>query len=158
MHFFLIARNPSSHLIFSLIFYYIRLGLPSSDHSISEKDFQRIKNERREHLANANESRLLLKNAEEHQQEIGARIKNIEKSINILQLSLLGSRSKQDQIRAMFLVMRDLGAQVRNINSFLTKFYDKLWLIDDQKEVVELLQPLGELISMLSRKPRQNGR
>lgn len=122
------------------------------------KDFQRVKNERSAQLASVNERKQLLKIAETNLNKIAIRLLDIEQSLNIIQSSLVSARLKQEQIRTMYLVLRDLGAQVRNIGVFLVKFYDKLRLVNDQQEVVKMLQPLGELIQILSRKPRQNKR
>lgn len=102
------------------------------------------------------ETQQLLQSAENKLRNVFARNMAVQRSVVNTKKNISTVQSKLNQSRVTYILLRDLGVQMRNIFNFLTQFSEKLNVIPDQ-ELLVLLRPLGELTRLLSRRQPFNG-
>ncbi|XP_046654422.1 uncharacterized protein LOC124347623 isoform X2 [Daphnia pulicaria] len=124
-------------------------GLASPGIYFNERDIRRFERDRDAWRSQANERRHTLQVAENNHREIVSRQKDTEQSIRHTQTSLSSARLSLQELQKDYLVLSSLGAEMRNISTFLFSLNGELSVVHGQQQLMVLFQPLLESIDSL---------
>lgn len=138
--------------MFSIDFWnscYTKTGLATPGLVLNERDIQKLKRDRDAWQAQANERRQLLQVAENNLREISTRQQATEESIQKTRAILVSSQAILEQLRAQYAILGGLGAQIRNVSTFLFSLNGEIGVIHGQQQLMVLFSPLLESVNSL---------
>ncbi|KAK4016763.1 hypothetical protein OUZ56_031730 [Daphnia magna] len=124
-------------------------GLATPGLVLNERDIQKLKRDRDAWQAQANERRQLLQVAENNLREISTRQQATEESIQKTRAILVSSQAILEQLRAQYAILGGLGAQIRNVSTFLFSLNGEMGVIHGQQQLMVLFSPLLESVNSL---------
>ncbi|XP_057366941.1 uncharacterized protein LOC132087692 [Daphnia carinata] len=124
-------------------------GLAAPGLVLNERDIQKLKRDRDAWQAQANERRQLLQVADNNLREITTRQKATEESIQRTRSILESSRAILEQLRGQYAILGGLGAQIRNVSTFLLLLNGEMGVIHNQQKLMVLFSPLLESVNSL---------
>ncbi|EFX89239.1 hypothetical protein DAPPUDRAFT_94673 [Daphnia pulex] len=123
-------------------------GLATPGLVINEKDIKKWRRDRDAWRSQAN-ARHELKVAQNNHRDIVSRQKNTEQSIRNTQTSLSSAQISLEKLQKDYLILSSLGAEMRNISTFLFSLNGELSVVHGQQQLMVLFQPLLESIDSL---------
>ncbi|XP_046438563.1 uncharacterized protein LOC124190068 isoform X2 [Daphnia pulex] len=124
-------------------------GLATPGLVINEKDIKKLRRDRDAWRSQANARRHTLQVAQNNHRDIVSRQKNTEQSIRNTQTSLSSAQISLEKLQKDYLVLSSLGAEMRNISTFLFSLNGELSVVHSQQQLMVLFQPLLESIDSL---------
>jgi hypothetical protein len=137
------------HRNISAVIFPLLTGLATPGLVINEKDIKKLRRDRDAWRSQANARRHELKVAQNNHRDILSRQKKTEQSIRNTQTSLSSAQISLEKLQKDYLVLSSLGAEMRNISTFLFSLNGELSVVHGQQQLMVLFQPLLESIDSL---------